>query len=176
MSFNSIEVSNLTGAVRRNRGCPLPDPENTKTFAVLQKMVRVNLVVPIGAPHMWHAAMESRGMWAHCVWGALAGTCGAGVDLMSVRPDLRLILDGLIDRLALIEHERWAHWQTFVHKNCVRQSDGSLTIPSELAERWQRQIDTPFSQLSESEKESDRKQVERYLPIIAEELECRLSE
>jgi hypothetical protein len=37
-----------------------PSPENTLKFAILQKYARVNLVVPVGAPHMWHAAMESR--------------------------------------------------------------------------------------------------------------------
>lgn len=29
-------------------------------FAVLQKYVKVNLVRPFGAPHMWHAAMQSK--------------------------------------------------------------------------------------------------------------------
>lgn len=37
-----------------------PDPERTATFAILQKYNRVNLVVPVGAPHMWHAAMERK--------------------------------------------------------------------------------------------------------------------
>lgn len=39
---------------------PLPDPEKTKIFAILQKYNRVGLLVPEGAPHMWHAAMESK--------------------------------------------------------------------------------------------------------------------
>ncbi len=37
-----------------------PDPENVKKFAVLQKYNRVNLVVPIDATHMYHAAMYKR--------------------------------------------------------------------------------------------------------------------
>jgi hypothetical protein len=40
---------------------PDPDPENTATFKILQNYVRVNLVRPVDAPHMWHAAMESKG-------------------------------------------------------------------------------------------------------------------
>lgn len=36
------------------------DPAKTAVFAILQKYNRVNLVVPVGAPHMWHAAMESK--------------------------------------------------------------------------------------------------------------------
>jgi hypothetical protein len=39
---------------------PAPDPRKTAVFAVLQKYVKVNLVRPVGAPHMWHAAMESK--------------------------------------------------------------------------------------------------------------------
>lgn len=44
----------------RSAGMPNPNPENTRKFAVLQKYNRLNLVVPVDAPHMWHAAMESK--------------------------------------------------------------------------------------------------------------------
>jgi Caspase domain len=36
------------------------DPEKCAVFATLQKYNRVNLLVPINAPHMWHAAMEGK--------------------------------------------------------------------------------------------------------------------
>jgi len=39
---------------------PAPNPENTQKFAILQRYNRVNLVVPVDAPHMWHAAMDSK--------------------------------------------------------------------------------------------------------------------
>jgi hypothetical protein len=39
---------------------PPPNPMNTEKFAILQKYNRIGLVVPIGAPHMWHAAMGSK--------------------------------------------------------------------------------------------------------------------
>jgi caspase domain-containing protein len=39
---------------------PPPNPKNTTTFKLLQNLVRVNLVRPVGAPHMWHAAMQSK--------------------------------------------------------------------------------------------------------------------
>lgn len=39
---------------------PAPDPLKTADFAVLQALVRVNLVRPVGAAHMWHAAMGSK--------------------------------------------------------------------------------------------------------------------
>jgi hypothetical protein len=76
----------------------------------------------------------------------------------------------LIEELSAIEHERWSHWQRYLHDQCERQSDGSLTIPAELVRRWSEQMSTPYAQLSESEKESDREQVRRYLPVIVKAL------
>jgi Caspase domain len=45
---------------RQDPAIPLPNPVNTAVFSVLQKYVKVNLVRPVGAPHMWHAAMQSK--------------------------------------------------------------------------------------------------------------------
>ena len=45
--------------VGRPTGAPLPDPNNTAKFAVLQKYYRVNLVTPVNATSMWHAAIGS---------------------------------------------------------------------------------------------------------------------
>ncbi len=43
----------------RDPGMPDPNPENTRTFAILQRYNRLNLLVPVNAPHMWNAAMGS---------------------------------------------------------------------------------------------------------------------
>lgn len=81
--------------------------------------------------------------------------------------------DDIIDALAEIEHQRWVHWQRFLHGKCERRSDGALVIPSDLVTQWERQIATPYCELSEKEKESDREQVRRYLPTIVEALSDR---
>lgn len=44
----------------RDPGMPDPIPENTRTFSILQKYNRLNLLVPVGVRHMWNAAMEAR--------------------------------------------------------------------------------------------------------------------
>lgn len=72
----------------------------------------------------------------------------------------------LIEELAAVEHARWAHWQRYVHDQCERMSDGRLLIPADLVRRWEKQISTPYDQLSEDEKQSDREQVEKALPIL----------
>jgi hypothetical protein len=78
--------------------------------------------------------------------------------------------DQTIQRLAAVEHERWAHWQQYVHEHCERLTDGSLIIPPELVARWETQIATPYSELSEKEKKSDEDQVRLYLPVVIEAL------
>jgi hypothetical protein len=74
---------------------------------------------------------------------------------------------------ANIEHDRWARWQKYLHSRGIvdNQGEGYLCIPMGLIKRWERQIDTPYSELSEPEKESDRKESRNYLPFIENLLE-----
>lgn len=74
----------------------------------------------------------------------------------------------LIETLSAVEHDRWAHWQSYLHSKCKENDDGSLTIPKELVEKWNTQIETSYSDLTEKEKESDREQVMKYLHYILE--------
>ena len=79
----------------------------------------------------------------------------------------------LREKLADIEHQRWADWQRYVHSKFVEHSNGNgeyVCLPTELFKGWQKQIDTPYSELSEKEKDSDREQVDRYLPLIKVEI------
>lgn len=46
--------------IGRDTRMPLPIEKHTRIFSLLQKYNRLNLLVPNGAPHMWHAAMESK--------------------------------------------------------------------------------------------------------------------
>ncbi len=81
-------------------------------------------------------------------------------------------LNQLLEELASIEHDRWAHWQRHLHSKCIPQGgDGDLLIPGALVRQWERQIATPYTELAEDEKESDREQVRKYLSIIVDALE-----
>ncbi len=75
-------------------------------------------------------------------------------------------LSAIVEVLADIEHERWSHWQKYMHSKCKKLADGSLVIPPDLVEKWERQAHTKYSDLSNKEKDSDRDQVFRYLSII----------
>jgi len=73
----------------------------------------------------------------------------------------------LLEALASVEHERWAHWQRYMHEQCVPgQEAGTLVIPAELVTRWARQFRTPYEELPEDERTSDKEQVLEYLKTI----------
>ena len=83
------------------------------------------------------------------------------------KPEIEELLAGLLERLATIEHEWWSHWQRYMHSKAVRQPDGSLLLPAELVARWEGQMNRSYAELDDREKESDREQVRKYLPILA---------
>lgn len=66
------------------------------------------------------------------------------------------ITDETLEILAAIEHERWSAWHKHASSHWTNQN----------LERWRRQSETPYSELSESEKESDRHEVRKYYPHI----------
>jgi hypothetical protein len=76
-------------------------------------------------------------------------------------------LGGLLEPLAAAEHDRWAHWQRYMHSKGIRQQDGSLLLPAHFVGRWDAQMDKKYADLTETERESDREQVRKYLPIVA---------
>lgn len=83
--------------------------------------------------------------------------------------------------LADKQHEIWAHWMKYQFSKCqphkisslnTRTKEyedietGGLVIPKDLVERWKRQMETPYSKLTDKEKESDREQVRKFIDLI----------
>ena len=81
------------------------------------------------------------------------------------------ILEEFIEKGADIEHARWSSWQKYLHSLCSKNDDGTLTIPAWQVERAERQIATDYVDLTEKEKESDRKEVRTYLPMLSTALD-----
>ena len=55
---------------------------------------------------------------------------------------------------------------TYLFQVSSRDEDGSYTIPSDKVMKWERQIATPYTQLTDIEKESDREQAEKVLDAL----------
>jgi hypothetical protein len=68
--------------------------------------------------------------------------------------------------LANLAHEQWSDWMTYLFSKSMYNNDGSATIPAWAVERWNRQRQTPYSLLSEEEKESDREEADKMLIVF----------
>jgi hypothetical protein len=76
---------------------------------------------------------------------------------------------------AVLEHDRWARWQKYMFSKGHKDHEFFM-IPIKLWERWQRQIDTPYAELSDEEQESDRKETRNYLSLIRSTVEAAKKE
>lgn len=79
--------------------------------------------------------------------------------------------ENIIEKLSDYEHDRWSRWQKHLFSKCIKNKDGSATIPKEYVDRWTRQINTNYDNLANIEKESDRKEALRILEILKGEIE-----
>ncbi len=80
-------------------------------------------------------------------------------------PDPTQVPEDIREQLAAIEHERWADWQKYVHSLMGTMGNQNV-IDSAYILRWEEQISTPYADLTEAEKQSDRDQVDRYWPLL----------
>lgn len=72
----------------------------------------------------------------------------------------------LREQLAALAHDQWSGWMRYLFGRCRWNADGSMTIPAVSVGWWRRQLSTPYAELSEPEKDSDRKEADRYLAIF----------
>jgi len=83
----------------------------------------------------------------------------------------------LRERLAAVQHAIWAHWMKYLFSvGAVRGKDKAHIIYPQNVARWKRQMKTPYSELSEKEKESDRDQADKVLAIFSAEIVGLLDE
>lgn len=68
--------------------------------------------------------------------------------------------------VAAMQHDIWSHWMRWMFTQGVLHPDGSWTMPAAKVERWKRQMETDYAQLTEAEKESDREQADKVLGVI----------
>lgn len=94
--------------------------------------------------------------------------------------------DSLIEALADLEHDQWAHWTEYMLdrlkpvldlglnvSNCADLAWNDLTPAGKATvcyHRWREQIATPYAQLSEPEKDSDREWAHKVMAIVGAEL------
>lgn len=74
--------------------------------------------------------------------------------------------DTLREKLADYAHKAWSGWMKYLFQKSTVNVDGTVTIPNELADRWIRQMHTPYERLPEEEKNSDRIEADNILGLV----------
>lgn len=70
------------------------------------------------------------------------------------------------ESLADYAHDAWSGWMSYLFSVSTRNEDGTVTIPKWAVDRWVRQMGTPYAELPEEEKESDRKEADKMVKIV----------
>lgn len=88
-------------------------------------------------------------------------------------PDLRTQLEenvrsAQIERMAEHTHAVWARWIEYFLEVSIGNTNGSITVPAEYVNGWLDQMSSPFSALSEEDKEKDRVIAAEYLELMKE--------
>lgn len=65
-----------------------------------------------------------------------------------------------------IQHEIWSSWMRWLFHVSIENDDGTVTIPADKVARWKRQMNTPYMELSEDEKDGDRHQADLILRVL----------
>jgi hypothetical protein len=104
-----------------------------------------------------------------------ADAVGAGVDLALAILDDFATREGLRETLAAYAHEAWRGWMQHMASKaevvCTRVTQThehwtQIEVPVDLVERWRRQMETPYADLPETEKESDRAEADKMIAIL----------
>jgi len=82
----------------------------------------------------------------------------------------------LIELIADFMNEQWGHWMQYLYsklEECYIKDDNEyvqVITPTDYF-HWQKQMNTPYAELSEKEKDSDREWARKLLEVLTKYLE-----
>ena len=71
-----------------------------------------------------------------------------------------------LERVAAFCHSQWSGWMKYLFSKSSFPQGGGCLIPEWATERWLRQMKTDYMDLSDQEKESDRKEARGFLAAL----------
>ena len=86
------------------------------------------------------------------------------------------------EQMASETHNVWSSWMKYMFSKGETNPDGTWTMPQWAVNRWSRQLSTPYAELDEQEKQSDRDVITEHYPSVlalkvrAEKAEARVRE
>lgn len=78
-------------------------------------------------------------------------------EVAEEEPEHKISREELIEKLADLEHDRWSRWELWRTRKEKTEED---------EKRWEVQRKTPYTELSEKEKDSDRKEALKTIELL----------
>jgi len=72
----------------------------------------------------------------------------------------------LREELAELAHNQWSDWMEYLFSKGTFNDDGTWTMPEWAVSRWAIQVGMPYDKLSKEEKDSDRKEADKFLAVL----------
>jgi hypothetical protein len=72
----------------------------------------------------------------------------------------------LREQFADLAHKQWSGWMEYLFEKSTKNEDGTVTIPRWAVDRWSRQINTEYKDLSQQEQDSDRTEADKFLAVL----------
>lgn len=88
-----------------------------------------------------------------------------------IRPKISILECNLMrnemrEKLADLCHKQWIGWMKYLFSIGRFNADGTWTMPQKFVARWHRQIETPYSELSKFEQDSDREEAGKFIEVM----------
>ena len=75
----------------------------------------------------------------------------------------------LHEKFAELAHSQWSGWMKYLFSKGEFNKNGTWTMPKWAVERWSQQVETSYSELSESEQNSDRDEAAKFLAVVRDD-------
>jgi len=72
-------------------------------------------------------------------------------------------VNDVLERVADLCHRQWSGWMFYMFAQGKMNEEGEWVMPAEFVRRWNRQAKTSYENLSEAERDSDRKEAIKFL-------------
>ena len=76
------------------------------------------------------------------------------------------------ENLAELCHSQWSGWMKYLFEKGTFNVDGTWTMPKWAVERWSKQMNTQYSELSAAEMDSDRAEADKFIALISRDVIC----
>jgi len=74
----------------------------------------------------------------------------------------------LLERIAELCHKQWSDWMKYFLNKCHYDSNGDIVVHREYISNLELQINADYKELSEIDKEKDRREANKFLSIFRE--------